>query len=254
MNVAQADFARALLAPDAAAPEGLSDPEGRRAGKRFDVYRNNVVASLTDALETAFPVVRKLVGVKNFRVLAAAYLRGHPPRTPLLMFYGETMPAFLETFAPVRSLGYLADVARLEQALREAYHAADVESADPACLAALSPEDLMAARLRLDPALRVIRSPWPVQAIWRYNSEPDAPKPAPGAEDVIVLRRVHDPEPIVLPPGAAAFLAALSRGVPLGKAHDDATDEATEFDLAAVLRLLLTSGSIADINVGEDQT
>ena len=98
MSHPQDAFVSALFAPDAPVPEGLSDPEGRPAGKRFDVYRNNVAVSLTEALLTAFPVVAKLLGDANFRSVAGVYLRQHPPQSPLLMFYGEEMPGFLEAF------------------------------------------------------------------------------------------------------------------------------------------------------------
>ena len=43
----QSDFTAAILDPDAPVPPGLLDPEGRPAGKRFNVYRNNLAASLS---------------------------------------------------------------------------------------------------------------------------------------------------------------------------------------------------------------
>ena len=49
----EADFKTALFDPAVMPPAGLSDPAGRPAGKRFDIYRNNVVVSLTEALEVA---------------------------------------------------------------------------------------------------------------------------------------------------------------------------------------------------------
>lgn len=244
MSVGQDAFAAALLAPGLAVPHGLSDSEGRRAGKRFDVYRNNVVAGLTAALETAFPVIRKLVGTSNFAVLAGAFIHRHPPRTPLMMLYGADLAGFLETWPPAATLGYLPDIARLEQALREAYHAADAEPIDPARLAGLSPDALMSARLGLAPALRVIRSRWPVHAIWRYNSEPGSPKPPPEPQDVAVLRRNYDPEPVLLLPGGAELIAALRSGASLGEATEAAFSASPRFDPAPVLNLLIGSGSI----------
>ena len=76
MSVSQAKFTQALLNPEAAIPAGLIDPQGRPAGKRFNVYRNNVIVSLMDAMETAFPVIQKLIGAENFRNLSAAVKNG----------------------------------------------------------------------------------------------------------------------------------------------------------------------------------
>ncbi len=246
MTTAQTEFVRALLDLGTQVPTGLIDPAGRPARKRFDVYRNNVVVSLTDALETGFPVLQKLLGEANFRGLAGLFLRRHPPQSPLLMHYGAPMPAFLENFGPLKHLPYLADVARLELALRASYHAADADPIDPAALGALSPEALTASRLRLAPAVRVISSPWPIFGIWRRNTEEDAPKPEIRPEDVLVARPEFDPFPVLLPPGGAAFVAALVEGLSVGAALDaGACHEG--FDLGAVLSALIATGAITRI-------
>ncbi|MEM6386950.1 MAG: DNA-binding domain-containing protein [Pseudomonadota bacterium] len=244
MTVDQATFGQAVLSPEAQRPSGLSDGAGRPAGRRFDVYRNNVAVSLTEALETAFPVIRKLVGDSNFKLLAGTFFRKHPPMSPLMMFYGDEMPSFLETFEPTQSLGYLPDVARLELALRQSYHAADHDPIDPTDLQVLSPDMLMASNLHLAPSLRVVRSNWPIYAIWRFNMD-DGPKPAATAEDVVVLRANMDPKPVLLPPGAGSFLTAITSGKPLGEAFEAAINEVPTFDLSATLALLLGSNSIA---------
>ena len=110
----QAGFARALLDPEFAVPEGIIDPNGKPAPKRFSVYRNNVASGLIKALEASFPVIRKLVGDEFFAAMAVVFARAHPPRSRLLAQYGDAFPDFLSRFPPVSHLGYLADVARLE--------------------------------------------------------------------------------------------------------------------------------------------
>ena len=240
----QTEFRSALLNPDAPAPECLTDGAGRPAGRRFDVYRNNVAVSLADALETAFPVVRKLVGHSNFRMLAQVFLRTHPPRSPVMMFYGAEMPEFLRTFGPTSSIGYLPDVAKLELAIRESYHAADCVPIQPEALQILSPDALLTTRLSLAPSLRLIRSIWPVHAIWRFNTLEAADKPEMRAEDIAVLRKEFDPEPVLLPPCGGAFLASLIAGHTLGAAIEDASAE-IDFDLSACLALLFQHGAIS---------
>ena len=244
MSVSQTTFRRAIFDPDAARPTGLADGQGRDAGRRFDVYRNNVTVSLREALEAAFPVVAKLVGTQNFIVLAMAYLRQNPPTSPLMMFYGQAMPDFVKAFAPTASIGYLPDIARLELALRESYHAADATPLDPGVLQITAPEALMAARVDLHPATRLIRSKWPIHAIWAFNSIPGAEKPTMVAQDTLVLRADLDPEPHLLPPGGGAFVAGLLAGDTFGAAIESAAASDATFDLSACLAILIANNAL----------
>ncbi len=244
MSVTQSEFSASLLDPGAVEPRGLRDGKGRAAGRRFDVYRNNVAVSLSEALETTFPVVKKLVGTNNFKSLAGAFLRAHPPTSPLMMFYGAAMPEFLRMFGPTASIGYLPDVARLELALRESYHAADAVALEPLELQNLSTDELMASKIALAPAVRLIRSPWPIHAIWRFNTEEGAPNPSMAAEDIIVLRRELDPTPVLLPAGGGAFVAALWSDKTVATAIEVAAAESKYFDLTETLALLLRGNAM----------
>jgi len=58
MIVSQEAFTKGLLDAQLPAPDGVINPGGEPATKRYDVYRNNVAVSLSDALETAFPVIQ----------------------------------------------------------------------------------------------------------------------------------------------------------------------------------------------------
>lgn len=236
----QSDLAAALLDPAAMVPPGLVDPCGRPAAGRFGVYRNNVASSLIRALEAAFPTVRKLVGDEFHAAMAGVFLRSHPPRSPMLMLYGAALPGWLETFPPVAHLAYLPDVARLDQAMRESYHAADSAPLPEAEFQRLLAADIGGVRLTLAPSLRLVRSHWPIVSIWEANHR-DGPAPQPGGEDALVLRPAFDPLPQRLPPAGAAFLQGLMAGRTLAESLALAGDG---LDLPAILGLLITNRAI----------
>ena len=167
--------------------------------------------------------------------------------------YKRQFPDFLERFAPLSHLRYLGDVARLEQAQREAYHAADRAPVEADRLERLSPDLMAQARLELAPALRVLRSPWPVHGIWRYACDGGAPKPSAVAEDVLITRPEFDPVVQLLPPGGAVFVTALLSAQSLSDAVDAALGEAQDFDLAGMLSLLLTGRAITAIFPPKEQ-
>ena len=246
-TVDQTTFTQAMMDCARNVPLGLVDHEGAAAGRRFSVYRNNVAVSLTEAMHSAFPVIAKLLGKENMDGLSGIFLRAHPPNSPLMMFYGAEFPAFLENMQQLSHLGYLGDVARLELALRHAYHAADVAPMDPMALAGLSEPALLDSRVVLAPALQLIRSPWPIGSIWQFNTNAGATKPQAGAETVLITRPDFDPIPQVLPPTDAICIEALIQGASIGDALEQARTTDTEFDLSSPLTLLLQGGAITGL-------
>jgi hypothetical protein len=244
------DFLPALLDPDRPVPAGLQDGAGRPAGRRFNVYRNNVATSLIAALEQGFPAVARLLGPQNFAGLARAFVQANPPASRLMMHYGAGFAEFLESTPALSAMGYLGDVARLELALRRSYHAADAPPLDPATLGAIPPADLDATTLALAPAVDLIRSRWPLHAIWSYALNPGAPKPTAEAQDVLITRPEFDPVANPLPPGGGAFVAALMAGAPLGAAHEAGLSGDKNFDASAILGLLIAGQAITGARPG----
>lgn len=244
MSVSQTQFTAAVLNPELKTPEGLVNPDGIPAGKRFDVYRNNVAVSLSDALEAAFPAVRSLVGAEFFRAMSGVFLRQHPPTSPMMMFYGADMPAFLAEFPPAATLPYLPDVATLELAQRTAYHGADSVPIDATKLEQIAPDQLGNTRFTLAPTLQIVPSEWPLFDIYLKATQPNAPAGAQLPQSVLVVRPEFDPVLHPLSAQQTRFITHLKLGDTLEAALDAAGDD---FDLTPTLGLLLSQNAISDL-------
>lgn len=247
MTVTQNEFRAALLDPKHAIPTGLTGPAGTGAEQRFAVYRNNVVMGLSDALKASFPVIAKLLGDTNFRNISGIYVREHPPKSPLMMYYGDDFGDFLEGFAPLSHLGYLGDVARLEHARRLSYHAADAAPVPAAHFATLTPEILAASRFHFAPCVQLIQSPWPILDIWNFNMRDDAPQPGALGQNVVITRPDLDPEMAVLSDSDVRFFCALRNGQTLADAVDAAQAHDPSYDATACLSVLLAGQAVSDL-------
>ena len=241
----QERFREALLDPALPVPEGLTSHTMTAPPRRFAVYRNNVTMGLVNALASRFPAAKAIVGDAFFDGMASLFVRAHPPRSPVLMTYGDALPAFVESFAPAAEVPYLADVLRLEIARSEAYHAADAPPADAEDLQAIEPASLGGARVVFHPAARLIRSPWPVATIHAMNSgstETQALESWTG-EDILVTRPHLQVLTTLLPPGGFLFLSALQEGRSLGTAIEDAAVQEPTFEPGPALAGLIAHGA-----------
>ena len=251
----QRTFAAALLEPDGDLPPAVSAQSAAQRIKRFNVYRNNVNASLAAALAARFPVVERLVGAEYFRAMALVFIRTNPPTSPVLSQYGEAFPSFLEQFEPAAALVYLPDVARLEWARNRAYHAADAKPAAIAVLSDIAPRQLAGVTLVLHPAASFLASPYPVVSIWITNTHDATVKPIgpdAGGECALVTRPELEVLVTPVPAASSAFLAAVAHGEPLGEAAAKAHAAAPGFDLSATLVTAFGSGWITKVLLPAD--
>jgi hypothetical protein len=242
----QADFAAALIERSGAPPQGVRSWTGVPPIKRFEVYRNNVRASLTRALAIRFPVAEKIVGTDFFAAMAREYILLNPPRSPILLHYGAEFADFAGSFPQAQSVPYLCDVMRLENACLRAYHAADVPLLDPATLTNLGADQLTNLQFDFHPAFAVVQSPHPILTIWTMNDGDGVPGPIEpwSGEDALVVRPDCKVLMHRLPPGGATFLLGLQAGETLGRAAERVIEEVPDFDLSANLKGILTSGAV----------
>lgn len=237
MSVDQSTFTSALFDPEQGVPKGLVNPDGTQASKRFDIYRNNVMHSLIEAMGEAFPATKKIVGDGFFEAAATLYIRQSPPKSPILMLYGDDFSEFLAGFAPAESIPYLPEIAAYEYQRRRVYHAKDSIPIAADLLAGMDEETLLASRFEMSPALHLHRYEHPVESIWRYNMLDQNDPIDNGPEHVLVARPELDLVGIILTGDHFAFLGALLEQQPFSTALERASEINPSFDLSAALGL-----------------
>lgn len=252
-------FAAALRDPLQPVPSGLKVRSGADVAQRFSVHRNNRMASLVEALASSFAVVQMLVGEAFFQASARAFIRQHPPTSPVLADFGERFADFLAEFPPALELPYLADVARLEWLRQCALYAADACPLPEADLRALivQPERLAQHRWYLHPALGVLTSPYPVVSIWAAHQHADEDQVRhamrsihlgdggnSGAEAALVLRSTDGWSAEVVPVSVAQarLVEVLREQGSLAQAVQAALGADPELDVSATLALLWSRG------------
>ena len=251
----QRSFAAAILDPELPPPTGLVGPDGKASAMRFAVYRNNVVVGLAQTLKDAYPAVQRIVGAEFFQAMARAYVAIEPPRTPIMLDYGQGFPSFVGRFAPAANLPYLADVARIERAWTEAYHEAEASPIDPSAFAEITPDRLPTLSLVLHPSTRIVRSPFPVLTIWQMNIDGGIPAPVDltaGGEDALVVRPEADVEVRSIPAGSADFIQALVSGRSVLAAFEEASVVDPRFDLASNLTDLIQVRAVVGFNFSQE--
>lgn len=236
-----------VLGADAAPLKGIVADDRLGYAARVGVYRNNTTILLSEALGATFPIVRELVGGDFFANLCRAFVRTRPPKSPCLHEYGRDFADFIESVPGVEQLPYLADMARLEWAVNQALYAANDAPLDPTRLSEISADDYARLTFACHPATRVIRSAYPIHAIWALHQpsagDDDRVDLDVGAEAVLVTRPGADVLMVKLSPGEAVFIQALVDGATLEAAF---AMGGPDVDCTNALTTILTQGAFTD--------
>lgn len=236
-------FAAALADPRAPSP--FADARG------FAVHRNNTAYGLVEAMRAQFPAVARLLGRDVFADAALAFVRQHPPRSPVMARIGEPFAAYIETSGIASTHSFLPGVARLEYAMAIAQHARDEPTLGIESLQRIEADRLAEVCVGFHAATFMLESAFPVVTICAENrAEAD---PAGNidwrAEDALVTRPAFDVQVGILPPGGAVFVQALARGSALGVAAGLALEAQPEFDLALNLSGIFTAGAVTALRI-----
>ena len=250
----QAEFARTVLDGVQTEFDRYILASGLSGERRLQVYRNNVLLSLTEALTAVYPVTQRLVGEGFFRYAAGRYIPQHPSTSGNLHDFGGRFPDFLATFEPAAELAYLPDVARLEWAYHSVFHAADHLPLDLAALAAIPAERHGELKFTLHPATRLLASPFPILRIWQVNQEDFAGDLtvdlAAGGVGLLIVRRQNlEIELQSLPVGEFTLLQALAEPQDFATACERALAAQADLDLPALFSRCVQQGILVDFSL-----
>ncbi|WP_454753969.1 HvfC/BufC N-terminal domain-containing protein [Cupriavidus necator] len=229
----------ALVAEDGLAPQA-----------RLGIYRNTAIATLVTALRLSYPAIHALVGPEFFEGAARLFMEESPPRSAWLDRYGEGFPEFLAGMPQAASLTYLPDTARLEWAVNTVLHAPDAMPLDLARLAHQEEAKQEDVCFTPHPAVRLLQSDFPIDAIWRAVLSRDegameAIDLSAGPVWLLVHRTPSGVEVDRLSAWQWRFAAALFAGRPLHAALQEAPSSETH----AWLATLLASGCFTAISL-----
>lgn len=186
--------------------------------RRLSVYRSNARENFAAALESAFPLLHRLMGDAEFRTMAWAFQQSCPSRSGNLFYCGAGLTEFLAGHLCGTPDEPLSEVARFEWLIQQVLVAAD----DPVRfdfgkLAALPEAQHGSLGFRFHPAIRLYSSALPLFDLWREYQRrgPIAPTPLHTADDTeaLLIRRAGDGVELHrIPEPEFRFLDALFQG------------------------------------------
>jgi hypothetical protein len=227
-GAASAEAAAALVAKIGE----VAEPSSRQsAQERMAVYAQAYWARLLECLREEFPIVRATAGDAAFDMLAVGYLAAYPSRSYTLGRLSDKFAEYLassaaqsdeELFGP-----FLAELARLEQAVNETFDAPGGETLgylQAEALRQIPANEQAAFLLELLPTVRLLAFDFDVQSFYTAARRDPQQLPEPARQPCFVAlsRRAYVVRRLPLTPVQFAILAAIQTGRNLGEALNEA--------------------------------
>lgn len=159
------------------------------AEERVDIYANMYFYRLLEVLKEDFPATLLVLGDDDFHNLVTGYLLEYPPTEPSVYFCGRHLSDYLRAH-PQTAAPFAADLASLERAMVEVFHAADANPLDAESMRMIPPGEWPALELRMPPASRILALEWKVaDLVGAVETKRAWESPERAAARVLVWRR-----------------------------------------------------------------
>ncbi len=152
----QSSLQAAILDNDDAVLPLIRDSAKENRKALLGVYRNAYALRLIEALKVEYEFLHGFFGETEFTAMARAYIGAHLSRSPNIRWIGAALPDFLAATAPYTTSPVIADLARLEKALNDAFDAADSPVAGQEVLAGVPADAWGRLVIEFHPSLRLV--------------------------------------------------------------------------------------------------
>lgn len=200
-----------ILHGDARINSQVLDQGGLPASERLRIYHSAYRWRLLEVMQDHFEQTHTYLGDELFNHAALTYIEAHPPEHHSLRHYGQAWPDWLAAQHPEDQ--DMADLARLEWALRSAFDAADAKALTMTDLAQVPADAWASLGFELAPGAQVLDLTHAVIPLWQSLSRGEAPEPVMAQPtQVLVWRQGWQPHFKSIDQVQAQALQALLRG------------------------------------------
>jgi len=130
--------------------------------ERVNIYADAYFYRLLDCLYEEFPATFAVVGSDNFAALVRDYLLACPPTEPSIFYAGRYLDSFLRNHPLAKRWPFISELARLERAILDVFHAADTSTLSDEAMRAIPSEQWPAIKFETHPAVEILRNEWRV--------------------------------------------------------------------------------------------
>lgn len=162
------------------------------AKERINIYAVGYANRLIDALTGNYAKLQQYMGEDKFNTLAKAYLALYPSHFRSIRWFGNKLPIFLQQHPPYYKRPVLAELAKFEWAIENAFDAQDAKTMSVEDFKNIPPDKWASMKFIFHPTLRyqtfsyniiplweailnssakratILKNPQPV-IFWRYN-------------------------------------------------------------------------------------
>lgn len=171
----QADFQAYLFDSNKGAAFTKKIVNDKKVGvkKRLGIYADAYRLRIIEALSSAYPILKALLGDDLFDKAAHSYIEQYPSTYRNMRWVGDQMATHLQLTLPQYPIA--AEMAHFEWALSLAFDAEDAPVLSLQDLAAIPPENWADLRFKFHPAVQLLNPKFNVLLVWQALNIEDTP-------------------------------------------------------------------------------